>query len=68
MGITMNAKGFALILTLVTLISLSSASLAALLFYAQMTEAQQHYQWQQLSQQLQQDFEAQRTAYELAQE
>ncbi|HAS21809.1 Type II secretion pathway-like protein [Idiomarina loihiensis] len=64
----MNAKGFALILTLVTLISLSSASLAALLFYAQMTEAQQHHQWLQLSQQLQQDFEAERRAYELSQE
>lgn len=64
----MHAKGFALILTLVTLISLSSASLAALLFYAQMIEAQQHHQWQQLSQQLQQDFEAERRAYEQAQE
>ena len=64
----MNARGFALILTLVTLISLSSASLVALLFYAQMIEAQQQHQWQQLSQQLQQDFEKQRTAYEQAQE
>ncbi len=64
----MNTKGFALILTLVTLISLSSVSLATLLFYAQMTEARQHHQWQQLSQKLQQDLEAQRTAYELAQE
>lgn len=64
----MNAKGFALILTLVTLISLSSASLAALLFYAQMVEAQQQHQWQQLSQKFQQDFEAQRRAYEQAQE
>ncbi|RUO67173.1 Type II secretion pathway-like protein [Idiomarina ramblicola] len=64
----MNAKGFALILTLVTLISLSSASLAALFFYAQMIEAQQQHQWQQLSEQLQQDFQAQKEAYELAQE
>lgn len=64
----MNAKGFALILTLVTLISLSSASLVALLFYAQMTEARQEHQWQQLSEQLQQGFEAERRAYELAQE
>jgi len=64
----MKAKGFALMLTLVTLISLSSASLAALLFYAQMMNAQQQHQWLQLSQQLQQDFEAQRLAYEQAQE
>ena len=64
----MKANGFALILTLVILISLSSASLAALLFYAQMVEAQQQHQWLQLSQQLQQDFEAQRLAYEQAQE
>ncbi|WP_404398630.1 Type II secretion pathway-like protein [Idiomarina loihiensis] len=64
----MNAKGFALILTLVTLISLSSASLTALLFYAQMIEAQQHHQWQQLSQQIQKDLEAERGAYEQAQE
>lgn len=64
----MHAKGFALILTLVTLISLSSASLAAMLFYAKMIEAQQHHQWQQLSQQLQQDFDAEHRAYELAQE
>ncbi|WP_417440313.1 Type II secretion pathway-like protein [Idiomarina sp.] len=64
----MNAKGFALILTLVTLISLSSVSLAALIFYAQMIEAQQHHQWEQLSQRFQQDFEAERRAYELSQE
>ncbi|MCA1768043.1 MAG: Type II secretion pathway-like protein [Idiomarina sp.] len=64
----MKAKGFALMLTLVTLISLSSTSLAALLFYAQMMNAQQQHQWLQLSQQLQQDFEAQRLAYEQAQE
>lgn len=64
----MNAKGFALILTLVTLISLSSASLVALLFYAQMIEARQEHQWQQLSEQLQQGFEEERRAYELAQE
>ena len=64
----MKANGFALMLTLVTLISLSSASLAALLFYAQMVEAQQQHQWLQLSQQLQQDFEAQRLAYEQTQE
>ena len=64
----MKTKGFALMLTLVTLISLSSASLAALLFYAQMMNAQQQHQWLQLSQQLQQDFEAQRLAYEQAQE
>ncbi|MCK7458066.1 Type II secretion pathway-like protein [Idiomarina aminovorans] len=64
----MKANGFALILTLVTLISLSSASLVALLFYAQMVEAQQQHQWLQLSQQLQQDFEAQRLAYEQAQQ
>ena len=64
----MKSKGFALMLTLVTLIGLSSASLAALLFYAQMVEAQQQHQWLQLSQQLQQDFEAQRLAYEQAQE
>ena len=64
----MKAKGFALMLTLVTLISLSSASLAALLFYAHMIQAQQQHQWLQLSQQLQQDFEAQQLAYEQAQE
>ncbi|MDV6316952.1 Type II secretion pathway-like protein [Idiomarina sp. HP20-50] len=63
----MNVKGFALILTLVTLIGLSSASLAALLFYAQMIEAQQLHQWRQLSQQLELDFESQRTAYEQTQ-
>ena len=64
----MKAKGFALILTLVTLISLSSASLAALLFYAQMVEAQQAHQWQVLSKQIEADFNQQKVLYELSQQ
>ena len=64
----MKAKGFALILTLVTLISLSSASLAALLVYAQMLEAQQAHQWQVLSKQIEADFNQQKVLYESAQQ
>lgn len=64
----MKAKGFALILTLVTLISLSSVSLAALLFYAQMLEAQQAHQWQVLSGKLAADFNQQKLLYESAQQ
>jgi competence protein ComGF len=64
----MKAKGFALILTLVTLISLSSASLAALLFYAQMLEAQQAHQWEVLSEQLAADFNQQKAIYESTQQ
>tara|TARA_R100001224_G_C3930673_1_gene118610 strand:+ start:388 stop:582 length:195 start_codon:yes stop_codon:yes gene_type:complete len=63
----MQAKGFALILTLVTLISLSSASVAALFFYAQMLEAQQEHQWQVLAGQLEADFSRQKEHYESAQ-
>ena len=65
---TMQAKGFALILTLVTLISLSSASIAALFFYAQMLEAQQAHQWEVLSEQLAADFNQQKALYELSQQ
>ncbi len=64
----MKAKGFALILTLVTLISLSSASLAALMFYAQMLEAQQVHQWELLSDQLEADFNQQKALYESSQQ
>jgi len=63
----MQAKGFALILTLVTLISLSSASIAGLFFYAQMLEAQQEHQWQVLSDQFEADFNRQKEHYESAQ-
>ena len=45
-----------------------SASLAALLFYAQMLEAQQAHQWQVLSEQLAADFNQQKVLYESSQQ
>lgn len=60
----MKMKGVALMLTLVTLISLSSASLAALFFYAQMLEARQQHQWLMMSKRLQDDFNEQKDRYE----
>lgn len=61
---SMKVNGIALMLTLVTLISLSSASLAALFFYAQMLEARQQHQWLILSERLEDDFNEQQDRYE----